>query len=77
MTLVYTDGKKDEDSRDDLQFLQYSHDKEKLYLSRMRDLISESLSEPYSIYVFRYFLSEWADLCFLVSRCSASHRARC
>ena len=36
------------------------------YLSRIRELISRDLSEPYSIYVYRYFLGQWGDLCYLV-----------
>lgn len=31
----------------------------------MRELISKDLSEPYSIYVYRYFLYQWAELCFM------------
>ncbi|RMZ78828.1 hypothetical protein DV738_g3597, partial [Chaetothyriales sp. CBS 135597] len=31
----------------------------------MRELISKDLSEPYSIYVYRYFLFQWAELCFM------------
>lgn len=31
----------------------------------MRRLISQELSEPYSIYVYRYFLYQWGDLCYL------------
>lgn len=31
----------------------------------MRQLISQELSEPYSIYVYRYFLYQWGDLCYL------------
>ena len=36
------------------------------YLPAIRELISRDLSEPYSIYVYRYFLGEWGDLCYLV-----------
>ena len=31
----------------------------------MRRLIAKDLSEPYSIYVYRYFLYQWGHLCFL------------
>ena len=31
----------------------------------MRQLIAKDLSEPYSIYVYRYFLYQWGHLCFL------------
>lgn len=31
-------------------------------------LIQKDLSEPYSIYTYRYFIHNWPHLCFLVSR---------
>ena len=30
-------------------------------------LITKDLSEPYSIYTYRYFIHNWPQLCFLVS----------
>ncbi|KAJ5750094.1 Acetyltransferase GNAT family, partial [Penicillium manginii] len=39
--------------------------RENEYVAAMRQLISKDLSEPYSIYVYRYFLYQWGDLCFL------------
>lgn len=51
----------------DLRYIQYQSDKETAYLSAIRQLISNDLSEPYSIYVYRYFLYQWGDLCFMVS----------
>lgn len=30
-------------------------------------LIQRDLSEPYSIYTYRYFINNWSKLCFLVS----------
>lgn len=53
---------------DDLRYVQYDGNKEKLYLSAIRQLISQDLSEPYSIYVYRYFLYQWGDLCYMVGR---------
>ena len=50
----------------DLQYVQYPSSKETVYLSAIRQLISRDLSEPYSIYVYRYFLYQWGDLCFMV-----------
>lgn len=29
-------------------------------------LINDELSEPYSIYTYRYFLRTWPQLCFIV-----------
>ena len=50
-----------------LRYIQYDSEKEAIYLSAIRQLISKDLSEAYSIYFYRYFLYEWGDLCFLVS----------
>ena len=49
-----------------LQIIQYDHELEPAYLDPIRELIAKDLSEPYSIYVYRYFLSQWKDLCFMV-----------
>lgn len=43
-----------------------SQDEEK-ELETVQTLVSNDLSEPYSVYVFRYFIYEWPELCFLVS----------
>jgi peptide alpha-N-acetyltransferase len=51
----------------ELQYVQYDPQKEEQYLPAIRQLISKDLSEPYSIYVYRYFLYQWGDLCFMVS----------
>ncbi|PGH28899.1 peptide alpha-N-acetyltransferase [[Emmonsia] crescens] len=48
-----------------LRYIQYESDKENEYVSAMRQLISKDLSEPYSIYVYRYFLYQWGDLCYM------------
>ncbi|MCJ1347135.1 N-alpha-acetyltransferase mak3 [Peltigera leucophlebia] len=48
-----------------LQYIQYKSEHEPIYLSAIRQLISTDLSEPYSIYVYRYFLYQWGDLCFM------------
>lgn len=50
----------------ELKYLQYSHSLEAQYLPSIRALISKDLSEPYSIYVYRYFLYQWGHLCFMV-----------
>ncbi len=50
-----------------LHFVCYGEEKESPYLPAIRQLISHDLSEPYSIYVYRYFLYQWGDLCFMVS----------
>lgn len=54
-------------SKDGLQYICYGTSKESPYLPAIKQLISKDLSEPYSIYVYRYFLYQWGDLCFMVS----------
>ncbi|KAF2848198.1 acyl-CoA N-acyltransferase [Plenodomus tracheiphilus IPT5] len=49
----------------ELQYVQYSPAEEEHYLPAIRQLISKDLSEPYSIYVYRYFLYQWGDLCYM------------
>ncbi|KAJ5103994.1 Acetyltransferase GNAT family [Penicillium argentinense] len=48
-----------------LRYVRYDNSRENEYVAAMRQLISKDLSEPYSIYVYRYFLYQWGDLCFL------------
>ena len=50
-----------------LEYIQYDHALEAQYLPAIRALISKDLSEPYSIYVYRYFLYQWGHLCYMVS----------
>lgn len=50
----------------ELRYIQYEHGLEAQYLPAIRALISKDLSEPYSIYVYRYFLYQWGHLCYLV-----------
>lgn len=49
-----------------LQYVCYGTNKESPYLPAIRQLISKDLSEPYSVYVYRYFLYQWGELCFMV-----------
>ncbi|KAL7620023.1 N-alpha-acetyltransferase 30 [Parahypoxylon ruwenzoriense] len=49
----------------ELLYIQYNHALEEKYLPAIRALISKDLSEPYSIYVYRYFLYQWAHLCYM------------
>jgi hypothetical protein len=57
----------------ELQYIQYTPSQEEQYLPAIRQLISKDLSEPYSIYVYRYFLYQWGDLCYMVSTLPDSH----
>ncbi|KAJ5155390.1 N-alpha-acetyltransferase 30 [Penicillium capsulatum] len=53
------------DASSALRYVRYDSARENEYVAAMRQLISKDLSEPYSIYVYRYFLYQWGDLCFL------------
>lgn len=48
-----------------LRYERYDSAREDEYVGAMRQLISKDLSEPYSIYVYRYFLYQWGELCFM------------
>jgi len=50
----------------ELRYVPYEDQDKSSYLLAIRQLISKDLSEPYSIYVYRYFLYQWGDLCFMV-----------
>ena len=47
--------------------IHYVHYQSELEMPNIMSLISKDLSEPYSIYTYRYFIHNWPDLCFLVS----------
>lgn len=49
----------------ELTYIRYDAALENTYVPAMRSLISQQLSEPYSIYVYRYFLYQWGELCYL------------
>ncbi|KAF2436175.1 acetyltransferase [Tothia fuscella] len=53
------------DGKAKLRYVQYELEKEHIFLDPIRQLISKDLSEPYSIYVYRYFLNQWGDLCYM------------
>lgn len=55
-----------EKAQEELRYVQYHGSQEETYLPSIRQLISKDLSEPYSIYVYRYFLYQWGDLCYMV-----------
>lgn len=46
--------------------IQYSDYKSELQLPNIINLIENDLSEPYSVYTYRYFIHNWPNLCFLV-----------
>jgi peptide alpha-N-acetyltransferase len=46
----------------DLTYVAYTGE---MFLQGIIDLISVDLSEPYSIFTYRYFINNWPNLCFL------------
>jgi hypothetical protein len=50
--------------------------KDETHLPALMALISKDLSEPYSVFTYRYFLQGWPQLCFLVSGSTYSMPAR-
>ncbi|KAH8861150.1 N-alpha-acetyltransferase 30A [Schistosoma japonicum] len=52
-----------EDEQNEITFRQYIGESD---LNSIIHLISKDLSEPYSIYTYRYFIYNWPELCLLV-----------
>ena len=61
-SLDIKDTNNDNVSPNDIIYKQYESE---LQLPAMTSLISKDLSEPYSIYTYRYFLNLWPDLSYL------------
>jgi len=55
----------------------YARYKNELQMPAIMHLITKDLSEPYSIYTYRYFIHNWPHLCFLVSACLKNHGIKC
>ena len=51
--------------------IQYSPLREE-HLAVITELIQQDLSEPYSVYTYRYFLHQWPRLSYLVCPASLS-----
>lgn len=49
----------------DVRYIVYTDENQ---LAPIMALVDRDLSEPYSIFTYRYFLHGWPDLCFVVSR---------
>jgi peptide alpha-N-acetyltransferase len=50
-------------SPSDISYLSYTGEE---CLPGVINLIEKDLSEPYSIYTYRYFINQWPKLCILV-----------
>jgi peptide alpha-N-acetyltransferase len=52
-------------SEEDVE-IEYIDYKNEDYLPEIQELVSRDLSEPYSIFTYRYFLHSWPSLCICV-----------
>ena len=52
-------------SHSSIQYMVYKSERQ---MGDIMKLITKDLSEPYSIYTYRYFIHNWPRLCYLVSR---------
>ena len=55
-----------------VRYIKYSSEE---FLQGIVDLISLDLSEPYSIFTYRYFINNWPQLCFLAVTAEAEASA--
>nr|XP_021190649.2 N-alpha-acetyltransferase 30 [Helicoverpa armigera] len=55
--------------QDEIEIISYESE---LQMPEIMRLIQKDLSEPYSIYTYRYFIHNWPKLCFL-----ATHEGKC
>ena len=51
------------EQEDPIEYVEYESE---LQMPQIMRLITKDLSEPYSIYTYRYFIHNWPKLCFLV-----------
>lgn len=63
LDLGITPGQTEEESHG-IRYVRYESELQMPWIMR---LITKDLSEPYSIYTYRYFIHNWPQLCFLVS----------
>ena len=56
--------KQSDDDPDQVEYIVYENE---LQMPCIMRLIQKDLSEPYSIYTYRYFIHNWPHLCFMVS----------
>lgn len=54
-----------EERTDSIKYVNYCNETQMPDIMR---LIQKDLSEPYSIYTYRYFIHNWPQLCFLVRK---------
>ena len=54
----------EEDAKSEVTISRYAGEEE---IDVIMSLIDEELSEPYTVFTYRYFLNQWPELCFLAS----------
>lgn len=59
-----SDSKPNESPQVEIKYVSYESE---VQMPDIMRLIQKDLSEPYSIYTYRYFIHNWPQLCFLVS----------
>lgn len=59
----------EQEPQDEIEIISYESE---LQMPEIMRLIQKDLSEPYSIYTYRYFIHNWPKLCFL-----ATHEGKC
>lgn len=47
--------------------IRYVNYESETQMPHIMDLMDKDLSEPYSVYTYRYFINDWRNLCFMVS----------
>ncbi|KAF9822689.1 hypothetical protein SFRURICE_016895 [Spodoptera frugiperda] len=62
-------SKEEQQPDDEIEIISYESE---LQMPEIMRLIQKDLSEPYSIYTYRYFIHNWPKLCFL-----ATHEGKC
>lgn len=65
----------DDSSNKESISLTYARYESELQMPDIVELITKDLSEPYSIYTYRYFLHNWPRLAYLVRTCDKDMRA--
>ncbi len=58
------ESEKEDSSASEIVYISYESENQ---MPDIMKLIQKDLSEPYSIYTYRYFIHNWPHLCFLVS----------
>jgi peptide alpha-N-acetyltransferase len=56
--------------------IRYDTYQDESQMQAIMELFAKDLSEPYSIYTYRYFINNWPRLCVLVLRPVCDVRAR-